>query len=157
DGQPFDGNCWFGDLSEAGTGAIAASGWEDDPFPTAAQLHLNRQNEPGTSALVVGFNLPAEETALHPTELCHRLCSAAVQHFWPVISAKPSALEVAASFTDVETGEVRATSRAEINDDIRPFVSCLDAFRGGRVREGLANPDDVAAEAISLKIPAPLS
>jgi hypothetical protein len=150
--QQFDGPCWFGEPGKQDERATAWSVWDPEASVAAAKLHLKRDSTPGTSILIVGFNPPAEET-VHPQDLCRRFCQAAAREFWPVLAGDHPVLEVTSDLTNLETGEVEHAAKAEITEEVKPFVTCLESFRAGTVSEAISEDDDVAAATIPLKIP----
>jgi hypothetical protein len=154
--EQFDGPCWFGDPGIHEQRPLAWSVWDPAATASAAKLHLDREPTPGTSILIVGFNPPAEET-FHAEDLCRRFCQAAAREFWPVLCGDDPELQVTADLVDAETGDVTLTAKAEITEEVRPFVTCLKAFRDNTVVEGIENDNDVAAAEIPLKIPAQIA
>lgn len=154
--QHFDGPCWFGKPGTQEERAIAWSVWDPEASVSAAKLHLKREATPGTSILIVGFNPPAEET-VHPQELCRRFCQAAAREFWPVLAGDQPELQVTSDLTNIETGDVELTAKAEITDEVKPFVTCVERFREGTVVESITEKDDVAVAQIPLKIPAQIN
>jgi len=152
DDEDFDGPCWLGRTDQHDGRPIAWSLWEPASTEPAARLHLNRPTGAGTSILIVGFNPPAEET-LHPKELCRRICNLAARHFWPVLSGAEPELRVTSDLLDIESGETLLKAEAEITDEVKPFVSCLDAHRKEEALEAIAGDGDVAAAEISVRIP----
>lgn len=154
--QHFDGPCWFGKPGTHEGSPIAWSVWDPGASASAAKLHLKREATPGTSILIVGFNPPAEET-FHPQELCRRFCQAAAREFWPVLAGDQPELVVTSDLLDVETGNIELTAKAEITEDVRPFVTCLKAFREQTFVDAITTENDVAAATIPLKIPAQIA
>jgi len=156
EGAHYDGPCWFGKPDTQDGTEIAWSVWDPEASVAAAKLHLDRPRTPGTSILIVDFNPPAEEVVL-PKDLCRRFCRAAAREFWPVLAGDNPELEVTADVLDVETGDVELTAKAEITDEVKPFVACLKALRDGSVVDEITKTDDVAVASIPLKIPAQIS
>ena len=154
--EHFDGPCWLGNPGTHEGQPIAWSVWDPEAAAAAGKLHLKRDSTPGTSILIVGFNPPAEET-VHPQELCRRFCQAAAREFWPVLAGEHPELEVTADLLNVETGDVELTAKAEITDEVKPFVTCLKSFRDDTVVEAITKEGDVAAATIPLKVPAQIS
>ena len=138
-------------------GKIAWSVWDPEASASAAKLHLKREATRRVRRFsIVGFNPPAEET-VHPQELCRRFCQAAAREFWPVLAGDHPELEVTSDLMNVETGDVELTAKAEITEEVKPFVTCLRAFRDNTVVEAITKEDDVAVATIPLKIPAQIS
>lgn len=154
--ESFDGPCWFGRKQVHDGQPVAFSLWGQEAESIASRLHLDRPDTPGTSILIVGFNPPADET-LHPRELCQRFCAAASWHFWPVLTGNVPELEVTSELVNIETGKTDATYKAEIGEEVRPFMDCLEKHRSGSTVEELAESEDVAAVSLPFRIPPKIS
>jgi hypothetical protein len=147
----FDGPCWFGKHKKASN--VALSYWGAEGESLAKRIYLARPETPGTSILIVGFRPPAEES-VHPKKLCETFCSSASAHFWPVLFGDSPELEVSSDLVDGETGNIESSCKAEITDEVKPYVSCLHKYRTGSTTSELVESEDVAEVLIDVKIPA---
>jgi hypothetical protein len=144
DGVTYQGAGWLCNLQNTDDGPRPASLWGEEAEVLAERLHLNRPTTSGTSAMVVGFRDPTQDTRPELDELADQFVTAAVKYFWPAIYRGD--LKVA-----VETPD--ETYEADVNDvsAIRPFVECF-ANRYDDT-DGLDQPGDVAGLDIPLEVP----
>lgn len=144
DGVTYQGAGWLCDLVETDDGPRPESLWGEEAATLAERLHVVRPEVSGTSAMVVGFRDPTQDTRPGIDELADEFVTAAVKYFWPAIYRGDLAVTVE---TPCETVE----ADAEDVPAIRPFVECF-AERNGDT-ERLDQPGDVAGLDVPLELP----
>ncbi|MFF3967704.1 helix-turn-helix domain-containing protein [Streptomyces griseorubiginosus] len=176
DGKAFAGPAWLGRPDPDSPGAkVARSWWADEE--TVARLHLTRKDdEPGTSFLIVGAHdvasldekasdmddepMDAEEEDSEDTRdirrMHRRLVKALGRDFWAAMTGgggRPPRLEVYVSAMrnghEVVVPEVRVDPSVEQPSRTR----ALQAYYDGAMVERLTEAGQVAARRVPLKVP----
>lgn len=147
----YDGQGWFGDLSGTDDPSIGrpTSVWDENAKRLTDALSFDRPDDPGTSAMVLGFRDPSDpsmDEQPEAGELADQFETAAVEFFWPAI--RRGELEVSIEIDD----DRRVLTAENIADRgaVTPFVACYDEYF--EAPEALEGPGSVAAIDIPYEI-----
>jgi transcriptional regulator with XRE-family HTH domain len=138
---------WFGRTEKVGSQELAVSNWANPVL--AADLHLDRPAEPGTSMVIVGFHDPSGEHET-PDAITDAIAKTAGEWFWPSMS--DGRLTVA---VEVWNGAARVRSTVvDPANAVAALYSLLTDHRAGKIDDQLeAGVGATVAKAIPLRIP----
>mgnify|MGYP000064699323 CR=1 FL=1 len=144
DDTTYLGAGWLCEPIQTEDGVRPESLWNEHAAGLAEQLHVERPDVSGTSAMVVDFQDPTRDERPDLDELADEFVEASVKYFWPAIFRGD--LEVT-----VETPEETHEAKTEDVPSIRPFLECFKARF--TENERLDEPGDVAGLDIPLNVP----
>lgn len=148
---------------EVGDSAFAGPGWLGASDPTlperplsywgngalATDLQFERDDEPGTSILVVGFRDPSADDERSPVGIAEQIEAAVAQHFWPALAHGVLGVTVGVA----EGREVTRRAAVDVSTNNPELAALLDAHKRDRVAEGLREPGDVVRIPVVLDVP----
>jgi hypothetical protein len=127
EGECYDGKGWFGDRDSVEDDRYGrpTSVWDGVAEEMIERFDLDRPDEPGTSAMILGFRDPSDPSMDNPMglkELVDAFETAAAERFWPAI--RRGDLEVNIEVDGIE----RVLTRENIAEygRIAPFVEAFD-------------------------------
>lgn len=142
--QTYQGAGWLCEPDNTNDGIRPQSLWGEDAERMAEKLRVQRTEDSGTSAMVVGYRDPKRDTRPDLEELADEVVEAAVKYFWPAICQGD--LNVT-----VETPEEHREVDVRDVPSIRPFVESFAERE--TAEEQLSSPGDIAALDIPVELP----
>jgi len=143
DGECYAGPGWYGRAE----GGLTVSCWDN---PTLLDdLHLLREDTPGTTALIVGFHDPSSSEPRTAADLAKDIRAAVADWFWPDL-----ALERMKVTVEVWDGRHRKSGGEVVADEYREeFVDAITKWQNEELVEKFVKSGDVVCVPVKLNIP----
>ena len=100
----------------------AVSSWDQDALDAAAQLELKRNDEPGTSILIVDLDEPLSDEDRPLEELASEISASASRWFWPAMLKGTLAVRIRVLHDEITVVD----ETARLTDEVRPFAAALE-------------------------------
>lgn len=140
----YQGAGWLCRPVETEDGPRPESLWDEEAESYAEDLHVSREQVPGTSILVVDYRDPTRDVRPDLEALADEFVESAVKYFWPAIYRGDLDVRV-----EVE-GETRDADIRSV-PAIRPFLECFESRY--KYDSSLERPGDVAGLDIPVSLP----
>ena len=144
-GTPWNGPGWLGVRDEGRMRAVSC--WDRDALDAAAQLELKRNDEPGTSILIVDLDEPLSDEDRPLEELASEISASASRWFWPAMLKGTLAVRIRVLHDEITVVD----ETARLTDEVRPFAAALEE---GEPVSDVRAPGAVAERVVTVGIPA---
>ena len=148
--EKFTGDGWFGKQEDVNGEVTSVSMWGNEAESFVKQIFNQKNQEFGTSILILGFFEPINEDREIP-EILSEMELSIKKWFWPSLFSKRKSLEVRLESWKndkrIEYKEITKTIEFE------PFIDALSHYENNQLSYELNNPGDIIKSTIDVTIP----